>query len=641
MATPWQKYRFSKEWDKEQIEQLDEMLEDIYMFLSASPLGTTDDDFDISALGFSTPGVLYATASSVSSLPAGTTGQLLRQGTTDPEWSAIKYPNALAVGDVLYADTTTNLARLAGVATGNALISGGVNTAPSWGKIALTTHVSGTLPIANGGTNKTSYTSGSIIYFDGTSLTQDNSNLFYDASNVRFGFKTSSPTYTGDVRLGTTHSSNQGQWRISANSATEGMFLIGYNESSFHSFSLYHNASFNGTNYIARHTSSSMIHFDTGTIGFYADSGLTGGNSFTPTLRGRIYPSGGVQFLGTLSDPGSGVFKIGGSLTLTTALTVGNGGTGTATAFTAGSVVFAGASGVYSQNNAKLFWDDSNGRLGIGTATPGRALDLLAASGTISIGFTAGSGGNCTFTAIPASSSNGYDVNNNTVGSATRFFTSASSSGDTESARFTTLGVGIGGPTMPTGGTKMLIFAQGTAASGLGSNTAGLQAKDVAGTAEMFAFDENATATQISPHNFTLFDPDPSEPAPWDYYSVNEYLGVEIGVNLTRAIRLVEQMSGEKLIHVRSLPTKRNWYDDQAATAARMQAAYQAWESHKDISDDAPPPLPAVKEPSKWLKERLVAAGDLDTAQLSTLKSSVETWRRTKETSNVESISKK
>jgi hypothetical protein len=57
------------------------------------------------------------------------------------------------VGDLLYADTTTTLAKLADVATGNALISGGVGVAPNWGKIGLTTHVSGILPVANGGTN--------------------------------------------------------------------------------------------------------------------------------------------------------------------------------------------------------------------------------------------------------------------------------------------------------------------------------------------------------------------------------------------------------------------------------------------------------------------------------------------------------
>ena len=74
-----------------------------------------------------------------------------------------------AVGDLLYADTTTTLAKLPDVATGNALISGGVGVAPSWGKIGLTTHVSGVLPIANGGTNSTATpTTNGVSYGTGT-----------------------------------------------------------------------------------------------------------------------------------------------------------------------------------------------------------------------------------------------------------------------------------------------------------------------------------------------------------------------------------------------------------------------------------------------------------------------------------------
>ena len=77
--------------------------------------------------------------------------------------------SSYAVGDLLYASTTTALSKLADVATGNALISGGVNTAPSWGKVGLTTHVSGTLPIANGGTNSTATpTNGGVTYGTGT-----------------------------------------------------------------------------------------------------------------------------------------------------------------------------------------------------------------------------------------------------------------------------------------------------------------------------------------------------------------------------------------------------------------------------------------------------------------------------------------
>jgi hypothetical protein len=61
---------------------------------------------------------------------------------------------------------------------------------------------------------------------------------------------------------------------------------------------------------------------------------------------------------------------------LTGVLPVANGGTNTSTAFTAGSVVFAGASGTYTQNNSGLFWDNTNSRLGVGTASPGFNLDV-------------------------------------------------------------------------------------------------------------------------------------------------------------------------------------------------------------------------------------------------------------------------
>jgi hypothetical protein len=72
--------------------------------------------------------------------------------------------NTYAIGDLLYASTTSALSRLADVATGNALISGGIGIAPSWGKIGLTTHVDGTLPVANGGTGVTTSTgTGSVV----------------------------------------------------------------------------------------------------------------------------------------------------------------------------------------------------------------------------------------------------------------------------------------------------------------------------------------------------------------------------------------------------------------------------------------------------------------------------------------------
>ena len=92
-----------------------------------------------------------------------------------------------------------------------------------------------------------------------------------------------------------------------------------------------------------------------------------------------------------------------------TVITPTYGGTGTGTTFTQGSVVFAGASGVYGQKNNKLFWDNTNNRLGIGTATPSVELDLWGSfkmSGdssiistflsTVAYGITSASRGNST-----------------------------------------------------------------------------------------------------------------------------------------------------------------------------------------------------------------------------------------------------
>lgn len=49
--------------------------------------------------------------------------------------------------------------------------------------------------------------------------------------------------------------------------------------------------------------------------------------------------------------------------------------------FTQGSVIFAGAGGVITQDNANLFFDDTNNRLGIGTTSPQTPVHILQ-SGT-------------------------------------------------------------------------------------------------------------------------------------------------------------------------------------------------------------------------------------------------------------------
>lgn len=118
--------------------------------LSATTLGSSVVNSSLTSVGTIATGTWNATTIAVNKGGTGLT--------------------SYTIGDIIYASGTTTLTKLAGVATGNALISGGIGSAPSWGKIGLTTHVSGTLPVANGGTNSTATpTNGGVAYGNGTS----------------------------------------------------------------------------------------------------------------------------------------------------------------------------------------------------------------------------------------------------------------------------------------------------------------------------------------------------------------------------------------------------------------------------------------------------------------------------------------
>lgn len=144
--------------------------------------------------------------------------------------------SSYAVGDLLFASTTTALSKLADVATGSALISGGVGVAPSYGKIGLTTHVSGTLPVANGGTNQTSYTNGQLLIGNTTGNTLAKATLTGTSNQIVVTNGAGSITLSTPQAIGTASSVQFGSFGVgTAASGTTGEIRATNNVTAFYS----------------------------------------------------------------------------------------------------------------------------------------------------------------------------------------------------------------------------------------------------------------------------------------------------------------------------------------------------------------------------------------------------------------------
>lgn len=128
-------------------------------------------------------------------------------------------------------------------------------------------------------------------------------------------------------------------------------------------------AEFTGTGYISKSiTGQEIIDAAVGNVDWGDIGGtLSAQTDLNTALSGKVPTSRTLTINGTTQD-----LSADRTFTISTGITIG---TTAITSGTVGRVLFQGTGNVVSQS-ANLFWDNTNGRLGIGTASPAYALEV-------------------------------------------------------------------------------------------------------------------------------------------------------------------------------------------------------------------------------------------------------------------------
>ena len=202
------------------------------------------------------------------------------------------------IGDIVYATGTTTIGKLADIAVGNVLLSGGVGVQPEYGKVGLTTHVSGVLPVANGGTGQNT-ASGAINALT-PSQTGNSGNYLTTNGSVVSWAAVPSPN-NGALTMAVSGTGLSGSASFTADQAGASSFTVTSNATSANT----------GSAIVARDGSG---NFSAGTI-----TAALSGNATTATTLQTARTIGGVSFNGSANINLPGVNTTGNQNTTGTA----------------------------------------------------------------------------------------------------------------------------------------------------------------------------------------------------------------------------------------------------------------------------------------------------------------------------------
>ena len=235
------------------------------------------------------------------------------------------------------------------------------------------------------------------------------------------------------------------------------------------------------------------------------------------------------------------------------------------------NAIYRGYSHAWSYGNSASTSEamriDSNGNVGIGTTSPSAKLDTAYTDSATYSATTPSAD-------LILSRKNTANTNNQTVGirfDVTGWSGSTTggaaieaiqpSSASTADLAFLTRNAGTWGERMridssgnllvgttarPTSSAGNIVLANGTAPTASATDGVILYAEDVSSSSGLKVRDEAGNITTLSPHNFDLIPQGPSEDMAWSYYSERD--GKQINVDMLKAIRVLEKLSGEQLV---------------------------------------------------------------------------------------------
>ena len=291
-------------------------------------------------------------------------------GTTTSYSLTLPSTVAASSGQVLTSDTSGNL---------------------SWSNVTATGY-SGVLPVANGGTGSSSFTAGAVPYSNGTILTQDSSNFFWDGTNHRLGIGTTAPTdklhvggniYLNDGKVKTNRSSLVSVTNGGLDLMIDGSVHAGVYTPASQSMAFYTNATervrINSSGNVGIGTTAPLSLLDVNggvAIGTYAGTAAAPSNGLILSGNlgiGTTAPSYKLDVAGTVRSS-TGGFMFPDGTTQTTA---------------------AADAGTWTKSSSNVYYNSGN--VGIGTTAPTSKLTLVgpdASSATTSLYVSNSSGTN-------------------------------------------------------------------------------------------------------------------------------------------------------------------------------------------------------------------------------------------------------